>query len=162
MVEPSQMEPAHVSAAGVLASRATIEAEWVTAAGRPDNSEFSDPREVHVWVCDLNVSMSELDRFKKVLAPNEVARSARFHFDRHRNHYIASHGFLREVIAHYLSVAPGNVQFEHTSRGKPLLAAFTNTGGLQFNLAHSNALAVIGISPRARIGVDVELVRQLP
>lgn len=158
-----RLQPAaHMAAAAAPAVPTAISGPDAIATGPRGNLGFSDPQEVHVWAFDLNVSTCELERLKSVLSPHEVERSARFHFDRHRNHYIAAHGGLREVIARYLSLAPNNLEFDHGPRGKPFLAGSVNSSGLQFNLAHSEAFALLAISPQARVGVDVEHVRTLP
>jgi 4'-phosphopantetheinyl transferase len=70
---------------------------------------------------------------------------------------MAGRGILRSVIAGYLRCPANEIAFVYGVRGKPALA----TAELHFNLAHSDGLAVIGLTRSGRIGVDVERVRPM-
>src|SRR4051812_40527747 len=45
-------------------------------------------REIHVWAIALNQPPAQIASFAATLAPDELARAARFHFDRDRNRFI--------------------------------------------------------------------------
>jgi 4'-phosphopantetheinyl transferase len=114
---------------------------------------------VHLWAAPLDLSSAQLDGFRQILSPGELDRSARFHFEVHRSRYLAAHGWLRRILGGYLSVGPRELIFEEGPQGKPALAGATE---LQFNMAHSEDLALIGIGRRFQLGVDLERVRPLP
>jgi 4'-phosphopantetheinyl transferase len=75
--------------------------------------------------------------------------------------FIAAHGGLRELLGRYLRVHPGEVRFGHNEFGKPALSGQFG-GRLTFNLSHSADLALIGVATDAKIGVDVEHIRDEP
>ncbi len=94
-----------------------------------------------------------------VLAPDELARASRFHFDRDRARYVRCRTALRFLLARYLDIVPPNIRFSYTRRGKPELAADQNSGQLRFNLSHSDNMALIAVNAQTALGVDIEKVR---
>jgi 4'-phosphopantetheinyl transferase len=118
-----------------------------------------DSLEAHVWACSLDVPEVEVARFQSLLAPEERERAARFRFDQHRNRFIAGRGLLRTILARYLEVEPGRIQLAYGPNGKPSLTK--GQRGFQFNLAHSEDLALLAVTAGSEIGVDVERVRVL-
>jgi 4'-phosphopantetheinyl transferase len=116
---------------------------------------------VHIWAASLEVPASRLAAFQKTLSRGELARAARFHFDHPRNRYIAAHGWLRQLLGLYLSAPAATVEFEEGPKGKPGLGGVFRDRGLQFNLAHSEGLALIAIASATPVGVDVERIRTL-
>lgn len=117
------------------------------------------PGDVHVWRAGLDLDAPELERLRKILAPDELARAGRFHFEKDRRHFIASRGILREILARYLICGAERLKFRYSPYGKPRLAPETRGDGLYFNLSHSHDLALYAISRFPEIGVDIELVR---
>jgi 4'-phosphopantetheinyl transferase len=69
---------------------------------------------------------------------------------------LRSHGALRAILG---KLTPARLDFGVTERGKPYLPAEPR---LKFNLSHSHAMALVGVSLEVEIGVDVEHVRALP
>lgn len=110
-----------------------------------------------MWTTRLDVTPAQLESRARTLSRDEHERAARFRFDRHRAAFIAARAALRSILADYLGVAPHDVSFAYGPNGKPRLAS----GGLEFNASHSGDLAVVAITPRHRIGVDVEHCRDL-
>jgi 4'-phosphopantetheinyl transferase len=99
----------------------------------------------------------EDQRARAVLSGDELDRASRFVFDVHRNRYLTGRLALRELLGRYLDRAPSDVRFSYSSYGKPELSG----EALRFNVAHSDDLAVIGLTEEDRLGVDVERVRSL-
>lgn len=114
---------------------------------------------VHIWPVPLDLPHFQLDALHRTLAPDEVSRAARFHFDSDARAYIAGRGLLRAILARYLGAAPGDVRFTYEPHGKPQLAP---GNGVQFNLTHSRDRALIAVTRDRQIGVDLEWVRPLP
>jgi len=88
------------------------------------------------------------------LSEAEVAAALRFRFERHRILYAFAHSFLRVTLASYLDVAPASLAFEQLEHGRPELA----DRALRFNLSHTEGMVMVGVTPRADIGVDVERI----
>jgi 4'-phosphopantetheinyl transferase len=94
---------------------------------------------------------------RALLSDDELARASRFVFDLHRNRYLAGRLALRELLGRYLGRAASEVRFSYSTHGKPELPGET----LRFNVAHSDDLAIIGLTEHDRLGVDVECIREL-
>lgn len=94
----------------------------------------------------------------QLLSPDESERAGRFRFECHRMQYVIGRGLLRVLLAGYLQTQPGAIRFHYTSKGKPELAG--ETGGIQFNLAHSGRIILLGFSRDRRIGIDLEEIRK--
>ena len=46
--------------------------------------------EVHIWRATLDVDGAELKALEMVLSTDEQARASRFHFEKHRQHFVAT------------------------------------------------------------------------
>jgi len=114
-----------------------------------------DEGEVHAWFATLEAAPEEIDRFRGLLAADELARADRFHFDRDRNRYIAGRGILRTLLASYLRADAKALSFIYGEHGKPGLPA----GDLRFNLSHSHGHALYAFTQGREIGCDIEMLR---
>ena len=131
------------------------------AAQHPDSAITAKPsNSVHIWAASLQVSSEALARHAAWLAPDEKARAARFRFPIHRDRFIAGRGLLRNLLGTYLGIEPGSLEFTYGPHGKPALAA--SAPSLHFNVAHSEDLVLIAVTPNGIVGVDVEQIRSLP
>lgn len=118
---------------------------------------------MHIWRGSLDTTPSCLQRLAETLSPDEKIRAERFHFERDRKRFTAARGILRNILSHYINIEPQQVEFVYSSRGKPLLAPTCNDDrNLQFNLSHSQDLAVYAITCDRAIGIDIEYIRSTP
>jgi 4'-phosphopantetheinyl transferase len=122
----------------------------------PPSSPSLETGTVHVWRIALNQEDEKLDGFRRTLGADELERAGRFHFEKHRRHFIVARGFLRAVVARYLESQPEALRFEYGAFGKPALESGHT---LRFNLSHSNEVALLAVALDADIGVDVEHIR---
>jgi 4'-phosphopantetheinyl transferase len=113
---------------------------------------------VHVWRIALAISDAELNRRARVLTSEELARAARFHFERDRRRWIATRGAVRALLAGYTGVPADSLRFRLGPHGKPSLEA-PDVTGLEFNVSHSGELALCAVSRGRAVGVDVEAIR---
>ena len=113
----------------------------------------------HIWLTDLDVPEARLRYLYPLLSAKEKERAERFKFFRHKRLFIASHGFMRSVLAQYLNLPPEAITSIETEHGKPVLdpALFAKTG-VHFNLSHSGTLALLAISMDCEVGIDIEYV----
>ena len=114
---------------------------------------------VHVWRASLHVSASYLHTLEGTLTADECARAERFYFQKHREHFIAGRGLLRNILSRYLDRKPDRLRFCYNSYGKPALTEETGTEGLCFNLSHSHRIALYAITRDREIGIDIEYFR---
>ncbi|MBH8554607.1 4'-phosphopantetheinyl transferase superfamily protein [Nostocaceae cyanobacterium CENA357] len=119
------------------------------------------PNDVHVWRIDLDRPEAQLHNLAATLSSDELTRANRFHFQEHRQRFIAGRGILRRILAGYLGIEPQQVQFDYQHRGKPVLADTFASTGLFFNLSHSQGLALCAVSCDRQIGVDLEYIRPM-
>jgi 4'-phosphopantetheinyl transferase len=115
-----------------------------------------DDDEAHVWLVHAGAENLPLERLHDSLVEDEQQRAARFHFDKHRRLYIAAHAALRSILSTYLNIRPNEIELLSGEHGKPALATAVGSSGLEFNLSHSNELALVAVARACALGVDVE------
>lgn len=92
------------------------------------------------------------------LAPDELARAGRFHFERHKRRFLAARCALREALAEAAGRAPAALRFVEGPFGKPWLDGLP---GLHFNLSHSEDEALLAIGRDGELGADIEVPRTM-
>src|ERR1700754_4771221 len=113
--------------------------------------------EIHVWRAWLDQPESQ-NVMLNILAPDEQARAARYHFQKDRLHYIIARGLLRTILSRYLNLRPEVLAFGYSAYGKPFLAS-PHGGDLRFNVSHSHGLALFAFARARDLGVDLEYIR---
>ncbi|HEV8583521.1 MAG TPA: 4'-phosphopantetheinyl transferase superfamily protein [Methylomirabilota bacterium] len=130
-------------------------AAWTPAPTAP----ALPPAEVHVWRADLDVPPARLATLAAALAPDERARALRYRLAQHRDRWTAARGILRAILAAYLRRAPLGLALATDAFGKPFLFNGGEPAPLRFNLAHADEIALVAVSWRRDVGVDVERER---
>lgn len=118
------------------------------------------PQAVHVWFCALRHFVGRQDVLVAQLSDDERVRAARFAFDRDRQRFILSHGFLRLLLSRYTNLEVGEIQFTTGGHGKPAVSSPSAiSGGIRFSLSHSGEYALVAVAQGREVGVDVEVRR---
>ncbi|VAW65176.1 hypothetical protein MNBD_GAMMA08-1431 [hydrothermal vent metagenome] len=112
--------------------------------------------EIHIWLNYLNVHEARIKHLYPLLSAAEKERSERFKFYKHRKAFIASHGFMHRVLAYYINTPENEIDFSYTDRGKPSIIESQNKHNIQFNLSHSNNIAMLAVCKKYAVGIDVE------
>jgi 4'-phosphopantetheinyl transferase len=73
---------------------------------------------------------------------------------------LIAHAALHALLSRYLPVGSGPLSFDYGSNGKPKLSQALAPAGVQFNLSHSNELALLAVTRRGEVGVDIEYVKE--
>ena len=120
-----------------------------------------EANKVHVWARSLDVPAPVCALFERMLSAGERERAARFRFAEHRDRYIVAHGWMRRVLSAYLGIPPTQIEFSFGARGKPALSDLGRSSDLQFNLAHSEGMALLAITDQTPVGIDLERLRPL-
>lgn len=102
--------------------------------------------QIHVYCRDLSISSKDIH----LLDETERDRAEKFKFEHHRNRFIAAHTVLHEILISYLHENPVILKSSH---GKPYLRDYPE---IQFNLSHSENIALYAISKDIPVGIDVE------
>jgi len=129
---------------------------WVTPAAVPELAGA----DVHVWRINLDAAAPAAPE-DSLLSADELARAARLYSDPLRRRYIAAHAQLRRLLAAYAACDPRELRFRIGTRGKPSLIAPSEAACLRFNLAHSEGMALVGVTLEHEIGVDLEALKPL-
>jgi 4'-phosphopantetheinyl transferase len=113
--------------------------------------------EAHLIAVNLSEQPQLVADCWKTLSSEERARANKFHFPKHKAHFIISRGVLRELLARYLGHQASEIEFNYQPLGKPEL--LHNPRNLQFNLSHSGSVALYGLTLEHEIGVDIEIIK---
>lgn len=110
--------------------------------------------EVHLWALPLDKApLQQVEHAVLELAADEQARAERFRSARARSAFIQTRAALRQLLGHYLGVAPQAIELTQGAQGKPRLGA--GMAKLHFNVSHSGLLALIALA-HTEVGVDLE------
>jgi 4'-phosphopantetheinyl transferase len=117
--------------------------------------------EIAVWFVSLHQPGSTIETAASVLSAEEMQRAGQFRFSLHRNRFILAHAALRHILGIYSRCPASSIDFIISPHGKPSLTN-NQRGKIEFNLSHSEDLAVVAVSFGSILGVDVEQVREMP
>lgn len=118
--------------------------------------------EVHVWLVELDQRADSLDHLRRMISDEERERADRFLFRRDAARWIANRGVRREILGHYLGVAPHDVCFQVGPWGKAEPISPPEPGALRFNASYSDGLGLYVVARNRHVGVDIERLRPLP
>ena len=96
-----------------------------------------------------------------LLAEDEVRRTGRFLFDKHREHFAIGRAAARMILGRYVDVAPEKVEYAYDNLGKPRFANAKLNAEFRFNFSNSSDLGLLAITPKTEIGVDPERIRTM-
>jgi 4'-phosphopantetheinyl transferase len=131
----------------------------VVTWSEPSESLSLATGDVHVWRVELNQPEPLLEKFRETLEEQELDRASRFHFEKHRRHFTAGRGVLRQLLSQYLGTKPEQLRLSYGAYGKPALNGEHKDSRLRFNMSHSHEVALFAFAEDRELGVDVEHVR---
>lgn len=102
-----------------------------------------------------------LERFARVLSPEETQRVERMQYPEGRHQMLVTRALVRHVLSHYSpDVPPSDWRFDRGELGRPSVARDMPAlaRARHFNVAHTQGLVVMAVGHMPRIGVDVERV----
>ena len=117
------------------------------------------PDEVQVWRLPLSEASADFARSWTWLAEDERNRAERMRFPHPRTQFVLGRGCLRFLLSRHLNCQPSEVPLSARGAGKPILAEGPD---LRFNLSHSHGQALIALSHSKELGIDIEMLRDLP
>jgi 4'-phosphopantetheinyl transferase len=103
----------------------------------------------------IEASTTIVNRFHKLLSPEERERTSRFRFGHLKDSFILARGALRVLLGHYARISPPAIEFSYGPKGKPSIAGNSR---LKFSLSHSNSLALFAFTLDCEIGIDLEYI----
>lgn len=117
--------------------------------------------DIHIWTISLETTASTLSAFTRTLSASEIERAQGFHFDLHRDRFIAGRGCMRLLLSRYLATEPEKVVFAQGPHGKPFLSGAFTDSGLNFNLTRSENVGLFAVTRSGSIGIDLERIQPL-
>jgi 4'-phosphopantetheinyl transferase len=96
-----------------------------------------------------------------LLSADELSRAASFRFQNDRDRFISCRSILRIILGRYLDINPKYLKFRSGPYGKPYLVNEFKDARIQFNLSHTQHLALYALTSNCIIGVDVEHIRPI-
>lgn len=115
--------------------------------------------DVGVWRLDLDLAAPLADADRSVLDAAEGARALCFRRHEDRVRFVATRAALRRLLAARLRCAPRALRFATNPHGKPRLCpsgGWTGEPAIDFNVSHAGSFALIALSRRGAVGVDIE------
>jgi 4'-phosphopantetheinyl transferase len=126
----------------------------------PPRQPILESNNIHIWRVSLDSTSVRVKDLFGLLTNDEANCALRFHFQRDANRFIIVRGVLRLLLSTYLQIPPEQVRFRYGTHGRPFLASDQNDSFLDFNVSHSNGLALLAFTRGRAIGIDLEYVRQ--
>ena len=113
-----------------------------------------------LWCVDLSAAAPALNAIEQRisrLSAEDRARAAQFSAARVREDWLATHIALRLLVERSAGPAWRGAAFARAAHGKPQL----DGAPIGFSLSHARGVALIGLTPKGSIGVDVERPREV-
>jgi 4'-phosphopantetheinyl transferase len=120
------------------------------------------PAEIHLWLAFSDeITEERLDSaYRELLNEVEKEQELRFHFPSDQRRYLITRALVRTVLSRYVSIHPKEWVFTANAYGRPEIVNLqAKEVCLDFNIAHTHGLIVLGVTKRRALGVDVENFR---
>jgi 4'-phosphopantetheinyl transferase len=118
-------------------------------------------KEAHLWLIPIAGTAAAIEAMEALLCDEEWARAARFMREADRRRHIVSHGSMRRILSAYTGIPAVALRFGETIDHKPFLLPEHDETPC-FNLSHSGDYALLGVTRKTPIGVDIEAERRMP
>jgi 4'-phosphopantetheinyl transferase len=113
-------------------------------------------RKIDLWRTFIGDHAGVVNRYVRLLSPEERARNRRYKDVAHSRCFVISRAILRLLIADRTGCPPEQILFDVERNGKPTLRY--PAAQISFNVSHSNELIVYAISGGGVFGIDVEKI----
>lgn len=127
------------------------------------NTPFLVSNDYHLQTNRIDIWEFPLDSLPKeahsLLNAEELARANRFYFERHRRRFTVARSILRLILSRYLHCDARQMTFHYNQYGKPQLH---HAQALEFNLSHSQDLALLAVGQQFSLGIDLEFFSERP
>jgi len=115
---------------------------------------------IDVWRCPLDQTTNQIDASSKCLSAQERQRAEQFRFVGKREQFVTTRARLRRCLALATGIRADKIEIEVSATGKPFLAGQMLASGIQFNVSHTDGLALIAITRGQAVGIDIEALRR--
>jgi len=112
---------------------------------------------IDIWCVDLRSAKN--DHFLHILSQDERQRADKYVFPKDRIRFTRTRFALRLILSQCLKCQAEEIKFHYGEKGRPELA-WPEHKNLNFNLSHSEALALIAVAKNRHIGIDLNAVSE--
>jgi len=112
--------------------------------------------QIDVWKIEIPRYLPTEKYFFSLLNSEEKERAVRFISETLTSRYTIAQGAMRLILSYYLQIKPRDVSYRFGPYKKPYLKE--GLSNLQFNLTHSQDLALVAISRDDEVGIDLEKI----
>ena len=117
--------------------------------------------EIHIYLINFSENRNSVENYIQFISEDEKEKVNRFKFSVNRQNSIITYYYRRKILSRYLDIHPSEIKFTQNVYGKPLISE-PHWSGIQFNYSHSGEFLIFAISKNIEVGVDIELVKDLP
>ena len=128
----------------------------------PERADGLDNETVDVWQGAATTEPDVLQALEANLPLSERSAANRLQRFSDRNRYVNAHVMIRSLLGGYIGCAPGALRFKTNAYGKPSILEPEEGRYFRFNLAHSGTMILAAVSRKRDVGIDVELMRDIP
>lgn len=124
---------------------------------REQDSTRTNPFAATVWIVDLQLAdnpVQDIDFFTSV---SEKARAARLIRPTDRLRFTRGRAAMRRILSRQTGIAPQQLNIAPDEAGRPRLSGH---GQFDFNCSRTGGFAVVALSHRCRLGIDIERNRE--
>ncbi len=115
------------------------------------------PAGIQVFQLALDLAAPLLAGDQALLSAEEGERALRFHRHEDKVRFVAARAALRRLLGARMRCCPQSLRFTANKYGKPRLAvACSADPAPYFNVSHAGDFALIALSDRVPVGVDIE------
>lgn len=127
----------------------------------PRTEAFDAGEEVHVWLARPAEWVTAESRagWLALLDADEMARHARFKFERSKDEFLCGRALMRSALGAYTGAYPKDLRIEIAGDGKPRVVTATDApegSAIRFNMSHTEGLIALAVARGTELGVDVE------
>src|SRR5438045_1094539 len=112
--------------------------------------------QVDIWIVNIPQLNNEEEYLYSLLNESEKKRANAFVTPLLKSRYTIAKGVLRLLLAEYLGLTPQEIEYSFGEHKKPYLKE--NPQNLYFNLSHSDDMALVWLSYKDEVGVDIEKI----
>ena len=116
---------------------------------------------IDIWVIDT-ANQSELAAEYGLLTEQELTRSQCFKDTALGIRWGLFRGAMRTILSEYTGIPAQEIRIDQEPGEKPSIQELETEPRIEFNLSHSDRLALLAINSTYAIGVDLEFCREIP
>jgi 4'-phosphopantetheinyl transferase len=117
--------------------------------------------EVHIWLIEYDSTTPFTIFSTSTLSKEEIIKANRFKRIEHGHAWAFFHTAMRDILSRYVGLPAEVIEFALDPKKKPYIKNKI-ASSLNFNLSHSGHFALLAISTLAPIGVDIEVIKEIP